>query len=73
MTVYVVIHRDTGEAYSVGTVLADPMPAEFVAVPLSDADADAMNKGRALWDAATRAVVGRPESDWPAIPEAAGI
>lgn len=68
MTFYIVIHRDTGEAYSLGTVLADPMPPEFVAVPLSDADADALNKGRALWDAASRSVVMRPESEWPVIP-----
>lgn len=66
---YVVIRRDTGEAYSVGTVLADPMPAEFVAVPLSDADADALNTGRALWDAASRSVVMRPEAEWPTLPE----
>lgn len=66
---FVVIHRDTGEAYSVGTVIADPMPPEFVAVPVSDADADAMNKGRALWDAASRSVVMRPEAEWPTLPE----
>lgn len=69
MTYYIVIHRDTGEAYSVGTVLADPMPPEFVAIPLADADADAMNKGRASWDAASRSVVMRPEAEWPPLPE----
>jgi len=58
----------TGEAYSIGTVLADPMPAEFVAIPLSDADADALNHGRALWDAASRSVVMRPEAEWPVMP-----
>jgi hypothetical protein len=68
MNWYAVIYRDTGAAYSFGTVLADPMPAEFVAVPLSDADADALNKGRALWDAASRSVVLRPESEWPVLP-----
>ena len=56
----IVIHRDTGEAYSIGTDIADPMPAEFVALPLSEADADAMNMGRASWDAATRSVVMLP-------------
>lgn len=64
----IVIHADTGEAYSIGTDIADPMPAEFVAVPLSDADADAINKGRALWDAASRSVVMRPEAEWPSLP-----
>ena len=65
---YAVIHQNTGEAYSFGTVLADPMPAELVAVPLSDADADALNHGRGYWDAATRSVMMRPESEWPVIP-----
>lgn len=69
-TWYVVAFADTGEAYSIGTVLADPMPPEFVAVPLSDADADALNQGRAYWDAATRSIVMRPESEWPVTPDA---
>lgn len=64
----IVIHRDTGAAYSIGTVIADPMPPEFVAVPLSDADAESLNKGRALWNAASRSVVMRPESEWPTLP-----
>jgi hypothetical protein len=68
MTWYIVIIRDTGEAYSVGTVIADPMPSEFVAVPLSDADADALKKGRGYWDAASRSVVMRPEAEWPVLP-----
>lgn len=68
MTWYIVIRRDTGEAYSIGTVVADPMPPEFVAVPLSGVDADALNSCRAVWDAASRLVVMRPEADWPVIP-----
>jgi hypothetical protein len=44
------------------------MPAEFVAIPLSDADADALNKGRGYWDAAARSVVMRPEAEWPVLP-----
>jgi hypothetical protein len=65
---FAVIDAATGEARSFGTVLADPMPAEFVAVPLSDADADALNKGRGYWDAASRSVVMRPEAEWPVLP-----
>lgn len=56
---YIVIYADTGEAYSIGTDIADPMPSRFVAVPLTDADAEALNTGRAIWDAATRAIVMR--------------
>jgi len=54
---YIVIRADNGEAYSIGTEIADPMPAEFVALPLSDADADAIMNGRGYWDAASRTVV----------------
>jgi hypothetical protein len=68
MNWHIVYHSETGEAFSIGTVLADPMPPEFVAIPLSDADADALNKGRGYWDAATRSVVMRPEAEWPVLP-----
>lgn len=63
-----VIVAETGDLYSLGTVIADPMPPQFLAVPLPDDDADALNNGRALWDAATRSVVMRPEADWPVAP-----
>jgi hypothetical protein len=66
---FVVINRDTGEAVSIGTVVADPLPLGLVAVAITEADADALNKGRGLWDAATRSVVMRPEAEWPVLPE----
>jgi hypothetical protein len=53
---YIVIRADSGEAYSIGTEIADPMPGQFVALPLSDADAEAMMQGRASWDATSRTV-----------------
>jgi hypothetical protein len=56
---YIVIYAATGEAYSIGTDIADPMPAHFVAVPLTDADAELLNTGRAMWDAASRAIAMR--------------
>jgi hypothetical protein len=65
---FAVIQCDTGEAYSVGTDIADPMPPGLVAVPLSDADADALNRGRGYWDATSRSVVMRPEAEWPVLP-----
>ena len=54
---YVVYRAETGEAYSIGTLLADPMPAEFASVLLSDSDASALNKGEGRWDAESRSVV----------------
>jgi hypothetical protein len=56
-TWYVVYYSATGEAYSFGTSLADPMPAEFSAKPLSAADAESVNHGTGRWDAASRTVV----------------
>jgi hypothetical protein len=50
-------------------VVADPLPPEFVALPLLEADADAINAGRGYWDSASRSVVMRPEAEWPVLPE----
>lgn len=50
----------TGEAVSVGTVVADPLPEGLSAAPLSPADADLLLAGGAAWDAATRSVVVPP-------------
>lgn len=63
---FAVVASDSGEAVSFGTVVADPLPPGLTALPLSEADADALNRGRALWDAASRSVVMRPPSEWPA-------
>jgi hypothetical protein len=57
MNWHVVYHRDTGEAFSIGTVLADPMPPQFAVAVLTDAEAEAINTGAARWDAQARAVV----------------
>lgn len=65
MTWHVVYVVATGEAYSVGTVLADPMPPRYAVAPITDAEAEALNAGRGCWDAASRSVVMRPEAEWP--------
>jgi hypothetical protein len=57
MTWHVVYHRESGEAFSIGTVLADPMPPQFAVQAITDAEAEAINAGAARWDAQTRAVV----------------
>jgi hypothetical protein len=57
MNWHVVYVLETGEAYSIGTVLADPMPPQFAVAVLTDAEAEAINAGAARWDAATLAVV----------------
>jgi hypothetical protein len=54
---HVVYRVATGEAYSIGTSLADPMPAEFASVLLSESDAAALNNGGGRWDAESLSVV----------------
>lgn len=57
MSWYIVIRQDTGEAFSIGDQIADPMPAEFEAIPLSDEDAASIMSGASRWDSADRDVV----------------
>ncbi len=57
MTTYL-IHDADGKAVSVGTVVADPLPAGLTAVALSDADAAALGNTR-RWDANTRTMIDR--------------
>jgi hypothetical protein len=57
MNWHVVYVLETGEAYSIGTVLAEPMPPQFGVREITDAEAEAINTGAARWDAATLAVV----------------
>ena len=58
---HVVIDAATGEAVSLGTVVASPLRVGLAAVELSDADAAAIREGRGVWVAATRAVAAIPE------------
>lgn len=58
MTGYMVVDKN-GEAVSVGTVLADPLPKGMNAVKLSDVDYRALVDGEALWDAKAQAVALR--------------
>ena len=57
MTYFLVFNRVTGEAYSIGTQIADPMPADFEAVPLSPEDVGLLDSLSAKWDAETRSVI----------------
>jgi hypothetical protein len=60
MTVYAVHTTDTGQLVSVGTVVADPLPAGLTATALSAGDGQALRDGTGTWDAATRAVIPAP-------------
>jgi len=54
---YIVIYVHDGEAYSIGTNIADPMPSEFSALPLLESDAAALNSGLAIWDKTSRSII----------------
>jgi hypothetical protein len=69
MTTTYLIHNADGEAVSIGTVLADPMPEQLTVIELAEADADLLAAGRGIWDAATLSVVTKPEHLWPATPD----
>ena len=60
MTFYLVYFTESGKADSYGSVLADPMPAEFTVRALSDEERDGVLEGRLIWDADTLTFVQNP-------------
>lgn len=54
MTTYVV--HNNGQPVSIGTVIANPLPAGLAAVALSDTDADRLLRQGWQWNPATLAV-----------------
>lgn len=57
---YLVYVTETGKADSYGSVLADPMPAEFTVRPMSEDETAGVLEGRLMWDAGTLAFVQNP-------------
>jgi hypothetical protein len=62
---HVVYYTDTGEAFSIGSVLAVPMPPEFSVYTCTEDEGVALLSGGLRWDAASRtlAVVPPREPD----------
>jgi hypothetical protein len=50
----------TGQSVSIGTVIADPLPAGITALALSDAEGEGLQNGSLIWDAATRSLIPTP-------------
>ena len=69
MTYYLVYFTDTGKADSIGTVLADPMPAEFTVRPMTANETSGVLEGRLMWDADTLTFVDNPNWQPPPPPE----
>ena len=57
---YLVYVTDTGKADSYGTILADPMPAEFTVRPMSEDETAGVLEGRLMWDADSLTFVENP-------------
>lgn len=50
----------TGEAFSFGTVVADPLPEDMASRQLSDAETTMLADGTGIWDTQTLTIVARP-------------
>lgn len=59
MTTYM-IHAANGQAVSIGSVIADPLPAGLTAVALSASDAVGLRDGSKVWESVTRSIVPAP-------------
>jgi hypothetical protein len=57
---HLLYNTTTGESVSIGTVIADPLPAGITALPLSDAEGEGLQNGSLIWDAATRTLIPTP-------------
>ena len=50
----------TGQSVSIGTVIADPLPAGITAQPLTDEQGEGLQNGTLIWDAASRSLIPTP-------------
>jgi hypothetical protein len=57
---HLLYNTTTGESVSIGTVIADPLPAGITALPLTDAEGEGMQSGTLIWDAASRSLIATP-------------
>jgi hypothetical protein len=57
---HLLYNSTTGQSVSIGTVIADPLPAGITALPLSDAEGEGLQNGNLIWDAASRTLIPTP-------------
>ena len=57
---HLLYNTTTGTSVSIGTVIADPLPAGITALPLSDEQGEGLQNGSLKWDEATRTLVPTP-------------
>ena len=57
---HLLYNTTTGASVSIGTVIADPLPADLTALALSDEQGKGLQNGLLKWDEATRTLVPTP-------------
>jgi hypothetical protein len=57
---HLLYNTTTGASVSIGTVIADPLPAGITALPLSDEQGEGLQNGTLKWDEATLTLVPTP-------------
>ncbi len=57
---HLLYNSTTGQSVSIGTVIANPLPAHLTALPLSDAEGEGLQNGTLIWDAASRSLIPTP-------------
>ena len=60
MNWHLLYNTDSGKSVSIGTVIADPLPAGITALPLTDEQGDGLQNGSLKWDEQTRTLVPTP-------------
>lgn len=54
---HILYNTNTGQAVSIGTVIADPIPEELTALSLTDEEGDGLCQGLYKWDENLKKVV----------------
>ena len=57
---HILYNTATGQSVSIGTVIADPLPAGITALPLTDEQGEGLQNGTLKWDEETRTLVPTP-------------
>jgi hypothetical protein len=57
---HLLYNTTTGQSVSIGTVIADPLPAGITALPLTDAEGEGLQNGSLVWDADSRTLIPTP-------------
>ena len=66
---HILYNTATGQSVSIGTVIADPLPAGITALPLTDEQGEGLQNGTLKWNEETRSLIPTPlpamsAADW---------